>query len=145
SGKRIFIDKPVAASLSDVLKIYKLSDKYNLPLFSSSALRYIKGAEEILNGEIGKVLGANTFSPALIEKTHPDLYWYGIHGVEPLFTIMGIGCEKVSRVYTESSDVVNGVWSDGRVGVFRGQRTGKHGYGGVVFGEKGNKNIGSFN
>src|SRR5690606_40810418 len=70
---------------------------------------------------------------------------YGIHGVEPLFTIMGIGCEKVSRVYTESSDVVTGVWSDGRVGVFRGQRTGKHGYGGVVFGEKGNKNIGSFN
>ena len=145
SGKRVFIDKPVAASLSSVIKVYELSNKYNIPLFSSSALRYIKGAQEVLNGEVGKVLGASTFSPALIEKTHPDLYWYGIHGVEPLFTVIGTGCEKVSRVFTNNTDIVTGIWNDGRIGVFRGQRDGKHEYGGVVFGESGNKNIGPFN
>src|SRR5690606_31590643 len=83
-----------------------------------------------------KVLGATTWSPASLEKTHPDMYWYGIHGVEALFTVMGTGCREVYRVHTEGCDVITGVWEDGQVGVFRGQRIGKLGYGGHVYGEK---------
>lgn len=144
AGKRVFIDKPVAASLSDTIKIYEASQKYGVPLFSASSLRYIKGAEAIRNGEIGKVVGANTWSPASIEKTHPDMYWYGIHGVEALFTVMGVGCKEVYRVHTDGCDVITGVWKDGSVGVFRGQRAGKPGYGGFAFGEKGNLELGPY-
>ena len=144
AGKRVFVDKPVAASLEDTLKIYEASEKYNIPLFSASSLRYIKGAEAIQKGEIGKVLGATTWSPAKIEKTHPDMYWYGVHGVEMLFTAMGTGCKEVYRVHTEGADVITGVWQDGRVGVFRGQRAGKSGYGGQAFGEKGNIDMGPY-
>ena len=86
AGKRVFIDKPVAASLSDAIKIYEAADKHGIPTFSASSLRYMGGAKEIRNGAIGQGLGANTFSPAKLEKTHPDMYWYGIHGVEtPLY------------------------------------------------------------
>ena len=36
-----------------------------------------------------------------VEPHHPDLFWYGIHGVEILFTVMGPGCETVTRVGPE--------------------------------------------
>ncbi|HLU94646.1 MAG TPA: Gfo/Idh/MocA family oxidoreductase [Membranihabitans sp.] len=144
AGKRVFIDKPVAASLEDTLKIYDASREYGIPLFSSSSLRYITGAEAAQNGELGKVLGATTWSPASLEKTHPDMYWYGIHGVEALFTVMGTGCREVYRVHTEGCDVITGVWEDGQVGVFRGQRIGKLGYGGHVYGEKKSIDLGPY-
>ena len=141
SGKRMFIDKPVAASLSDVIAIYKAADKYKIPVFSASSLRYIKGIEAV---DKTKVLGADTFSPATLEKTHPDLFWYGIHGVETLYTVMGTGCKSVTRVSTPDTDIVVGMWADGRVGTFRGTRTGKHDYGGTVFTQTGNLILGPY-
>jgi predicted dehydrogenase len=137
AGKRMFIDKPIAASLPDAIAIFTAAQKYNVPVFSSSSLRYISGADEIAKGSIGKVLGADTYSPATIEKTHPDLFWYGVHGVETLFTVMGTGCKSVSGTFTEDTDQVTGLWSDNRIGTFRGIRKGKSDYGGIVFGEKG--------
>lgn len=145
AGKRVFIDKPMAASLSDAMVIFNAANQYNIPLFSASSLRYIQGADEIKNGVVGKVLGAETYSPAHLEKTHPDLFWYGIHGVESLFTIMGPGCKTVTRAHTNGADVVTGTWEDGRIGTFRGLRDGKAGYGGCVFGEKAIKTLGSYN
>lgn len=141
AGKKMFIDKPVAGSLSDTLAIYEASKKYKIPIFSASSLRYIKGLEGI---DKTKVLGADTYSPATLEKTHPDLYWYGIHGVETLYTVMGTGCKSVTRVSTPDTDIVVGIWANGRTGTFRGTRTGKHEYGGTVFTEDGNKALGPY-
>ncbi len=145
AGKPMFIDKPVAASLTDTVAIYDLADRHRVPIFSSSSLRYMETAQDVVRGKIGPVLGADTFSPATIEKTHPDLFWYGIHGVEILFTVMGTGCKTVTRHYTNDTDIVVGEWSDGRIGTFRGTRTGKHDYGGTAYGEKGNLALGPFN
>ncbi len=145
AGKPVFIDKPVAASFSDVHAIFEAAKKYSVPLFSSSSLRYAKNAQEIRQGNtIGKVLGADAYSPAHLEETHPDLYWYGIHGVELLYTVMGPGCKSVTRTHTADTDVVVGVWNDGRIGTFRGGRSGKIGYGGTAFGENGNAQIGPY-
>lgn len=144
AGKRLFIDKPMAASLTDVIAIYNAAKHYNVPIFSSSSLRYISGAKEISEGKIGKVTGADTYSPCSLEKTHPDLFWYGIHGVEILFTIMGKGCKSVTRVHTPDTDMAIGTWQDNRIGTFRGIRSGKAGYGGTVFGEKGILPLGSY-
>src|SRR5262249_6764188 len=54
-----------------------------------------------------------------------------------LFTIMGTGCQSVTRVHTRDTDLVTGVWKDGRIGTFRGIRKGSSGYGATVFGDKG--------
>lgn len=137
AGKPVFIDKPFAGSLSDAYAIADAAKKFNIPLFSSSSLRYIKGVEEIADGKIGKVIGAEAYSPAHIEEHHPDLFWYAVHGVETLFTIMGTGCKSVQRTFTEDTDLVVGVWKDKRIGTFRGIRKGQGGYGVTVFGENG--------
>ena len=138
AGKRLFIDKPIAASLEDAQAIFKVAKAHKVPVFSSSSLRYTENIPAIRSGElIGKVTGADTFSPAVIEPTHPDLFWYGIHGVEMLYAVMGTGCASVSRTHNEGTDIVVGTWHDGRIGTFRGTRTGHHGYGGIVHGEKG--------
>lgn len=142
--KPFFIDKPVAGSLRDAIAIYAAAKKHKVPLFSSSSLRYMETAQEVAQGRIGKVLGADTYSPATLEKTHPDLFWYGIHGVEILYTVMGMGCKELVRVNTPDTDIVVGTWSDGRTGTFRGTRTGKHEYGGTAYGEKGNLVLGPF-
>lgn len=142
--KPLFIDKPIAASLSDAAAIFKAAEKYKVPVFTSSSLRFMSNVQEVVSGKYGKVHGAETYSPAIIEKTHPDLYWYGIHGVEILFAIMGPGCKSVLRFYTEDADVVVGTWADNRIGTFRGLRSGKTDFGGTCFSEKGIVELGPF-
>jgi len=144
AGLPLFVDKPVAASLADVVAIFHAAKTNDLPIFTASALRYMKGMSAVRQREIGPITGANIFSPGATQPDHPDLYWYGIHGVGPLFAIMGPGCETVRRVHTEGTDVVVGQWADGRIGTFRARRRGQHSYGGIAFGEEGEKKLGSF-
>ena len=144
SGKPVFIDKPLAATLAQAIAINQISKDYNVPYFSSSAVRFTPQNKKLRSGELGKILGAETYSPATREITHPDFGWYGIHGVEGLFTIMGTGCVAVNRMSSEGTDVVLGLWSDGRIGSFRGRRTGKHVFGGTTFTDEGAIPAGGF-
>lgn len=140
--KPLFIDKPIAVPYKDVVAIYNLANENSVPVFSSSSTRFIRGTQEIASGKIGQMIGTDTYSPAILEKTNPDLYWYGIHGIELLFTVMGVGCEKVTRYHSIDSELVVGIWNDGRIGTFRGSRFGQNDYDGIVFGEKGNEILG---
>jgi predicted dehydrogenase len=136
--KPVFIDKPVAGSLADAVAIFELARQLDVPCFSSSSLRFSKGILGMRDDKrVGRVLGCEARGPCSLEPHHPDLFWYGIHGVEILFTIMGTGCEAVSRVHTDGTEFVVGRWSDGRIGTFRGLREGAHGYGATVYGDKG--------
>ncbi|MCU0462002.1 MAG: hypothetical protein MUF36_08325 [Bacteroidales bacterium] len=49
---------------------------------------------------------------------------------------MGTGCKTVSRAFTDGFDKVTGIWSDKRLGTFRGIRSWKSDYCGMVFGKK---------
>jgi len=141
--KPMFIDKPIAASFADVQGIFRKAREMNAPVFSTSSLRYMKTCEQVTKEDaIGKVLGADTFCQAILEPHHVDLFWYGIHGVEILYTVMGPGCESVTRFYRDDMDIVVGLWADGRIGTFRGTRAGKYDYGGTVFGAIGNMALG---
>lgn len=137
SGKPVFIDKPLAGNLVDALAIDLLAKKYNARWFSSSSLRFspsiIKYREDA--SLANQIRGATSWGPCSLEPNHTDLYWYGVHGVETLYTAMGTGCQSVTRVHSDGVDFVVGLWSGGRVGTFRGIRDGKAGYGLVVFGK----------
>lgn len=142
AGKPVFIDKPIAGSLADAVAIAREAKEAGVPIFSSSSYRYSTEAQEVRGGAIGEVVGCTIYSACSLEPTHPDLFWYGIHGVEALFTVMGTGCESVVRVSTDGTDVVVGKWSDGRIGTYRGIRAGKSGSGGVAFGTEAIREIG---
>jgi hypothetical protein len=130
AGKPMFIDKPLASTLEDARQIAKLAKDAGVPWFSSSSLRF---------GEIGTTmkypdtLGVTTWGPVPIEEHHHlELAWYAIHPIEMLYTLMGMGCEEVTRTYTDGADVVVGRWRGGRIGSVRALRP-YGGYGAVVF------------
>ena len=141
-GAPVFIDKPAAASLADLMRIFRIAAETQTPCFSASGLRFCASLQQLVNdSSLGKLEGASTTSPYKIEPHHPDLFWYGIHGVESLFTLMGPDCEQVSRTETDSAGLVVGVWAGQRVGVYRGLKNGPEGLGAYTFTAYGTKQI----
>ena len=146
AGKPVFIDKPLAASLPDVIRILEAARDAKVPMFCASSLRFSKLTQAVAHGSIGKVKSAETFSPAHLESTHPDLYWYGVHGCESLCTVMGPGCISVHRGTTPDGKIeVTGSWPGGRTGIFREENgQDRKGYGGKAVGESGESPVGSY-
>jgi hypothetical protein len=136
--KPLFIDKPLASTFEDAREIARLTKEAGVPWFSSSSLRF---------GEIGTsmkfadAVGVETWGPGPLEPHHAlDLSWYAIHPVELLFTLLGPGCESVTRVASENADVVVGRWRDGRIGTVRAIRPYSD-YGAVVFRAKSTEEV----
>jgi hypothetical protein len=122
-----------------VVAAFRLSKKYGSPVFSSSCLRFAKTTQAVRAGKIGAVHYCLTQSPAKTEPHHPELFWYGVHGCEALFTVMGTGCEKVRREFTADGKIkVTGYWEGNRFGVFL---EGKNN--GFALGEKGRAQAGN--
>ena len=147
AGKPCYVDKPFAASLKDAREMVKVIKEHQLPCFSSSSLRFdsaytgfaeeLKKEKEADKGKAAGVLGCGAYAPASLEPTNPGFFWYGIHGVEILYALMGQGCRRVACSSTADGDLAAGVWKDGRIGTMRGIRKGPHHYGAAVLTGKG--------
>ena len=146
--KRVFIDKPIAGSLTDAVAIFAAARHYRVPIFSSSSLRYGRATQAVRHGSIGEIITCDTHSPCHLEKTHPDLFWYGIHGVESLFTVMGTGCVSVRRTESNADrETVVGIWKGDRTATFHGYHKfpkGVSSYGGTAIGTKGKATVGKY-
>src|SRR5271157_2195425 len=128
--KPLFIDKPLASTLEDAREIARLAKAAGVPWFSASSLRY---GELAAAAKFADTVGAVTWGPGPFEPHHAlDLSWYAIHPVELLFTLMGPGCETVTRTASDDADVIVGRWKDGRLGTVRAIRPYSE-YGAVVF------------
>jgi hypothetical protein len=128
--KRLFIDKPLASTLEDAREIARVAREADVPWFSASSLRFGEIAETM---KFADATGVTTWGPGPLEAHHAlDLSWYAIHPIELLYTLMGPGCEEVSRTFTPDADVMVGRWKDGRIGTVRALRP--YGpFGAVVF------------
>ena len=136
-GKPVFIDKPAAASLVELMAIFKLAEETKTPCFTSSALRFSDKVVALKNNAaVGEIDGCSVASPFQTEPHHPDLFWYGVHGVESVYALMGVGCERVSRADAGRATVVVGAWGDGRFATYQGLK-GHADYAFTAFGSKG--------
>lgn len=139
--KRLFIDKPMAASLRDVQAIFALAQEAKVPVFSASSLRFSKDTQAVRADAFGTITNVETYGPCELESHHPDLFWYGVHGVEALFTVLGPGCASVQRGTTTQGKIeVVGTWSNQRKGVFREDSS----FHGMARGSKGEGPAGTF-
>lgn len=121
AGKRVFIDKPLAASLDDARGIAALSRQTRTPFFSASSVRFHRQIPELRkNASPGRIKRVDATYVLNTIEFHPDLFYYGIHGVEALYAVMGTGCVSLSRKMEGDVDVTSCTWKDGRVGVYRG-------------------------
>jgi predicted dehydrogenase len=81
--KPIFIDKPMAVSLTDARRIAQIAKKYDIPLMSCSSLRYAEVLNEALsNHEHGRIVGADCYGPIWFEPFLPSYFWYGLDSWE---------------------------------------------------------------
>ena len=138
--KTLFVDKPVAGSLRDAVELYRLAKETNVPIYSGSSLRYYPSLQNLKKGAYGEVRSIISTGPGALEPHHPDLFWYGIHATESLYTLMGPGCQTVTCTVTPDTHTVTGVWKDGRTGTVRATRNATHTYQINIFGSKGNVN-----
>jgi hypothetical protein len=138
AGLPCFIDKPFTCGVEHARMLADLAARKNVPIFSSSALRY---APELVafagDAKHGKIQGALAYGPASLHERNPGLYHYGIHAVEILYTLMGPGCQRVTCTHEKDVDVVTGQWRDGRLATVRGIRAGKSDYGCLAFTQQG--------
>jgi hypothetical protein len=117
SGKPFFVTKPAATSLKKVVEIFRLADVAKTPVFSASPLRWSAGITELhaANGE-GLPSGVLAFGNASASSDRPEMFGDTIHLVEALTTLMGPGCEEVTRVRSSPFSTVVGRWPEGRMG-----------------------------
>ena len=128
--KPLFIDKPLASTLEDAREIAKIAREAGVPFFSSSSARFGGIAASM---KFPDIQGAMVWGPGPLEPHHHmDLSWYAIHPIELLYTLMGTGCEEVSRMATPDADEMVGRWKDGRIGSVRANRP-HGGQGAAVF------------
>jgi predicted dehydrogenase len=136
-GKPVFVDKPFALRAIDARAIFNIAKKFNVPVFTSSSLRFSGAITRVVTPETRPLVkGAQFHGPAAFEPTNPGFFWYGIHPIEMLFTTMGRGCRSVRCVANDNFDLITGVWADGRIGSVHCNRTGNYEYHGLVHFEK---------
>jgi hypothetical protein len=133
-GKPVYIEKPLASTLSDARQITQIAAAHHVPWFSSSSLRF--GPVEAMRSP--DISGVMVWGPGPFEPLQQlDLSWYAVHPIEILFTLMGPDVQQVTRTYTPDADEITGIWKDGRIGTVRANRPYST-FGAIVF--RNNKN-----
>lgn len=116
AGRPVFLDKPVAANLADAVAIYRTAAEAGVPLFSCSAARFWPGVAALAGSSAARPRAAISSGPSPALPHHEELFFYGIHAAEALFTVMGPGCRSVERITAGAVSLVAGRWDDERLG-----------------------------
>lgn len=116
AGKPLFVGKPAAASLKEIVDLFVLAQKLNVPVMSASSVRWYAGIIETVNAKPTPPDGVIAWGPAATLSHHPDLFFEAIHPTEALFTVMGPECLSVTCIGTPFESVVTGLWNGRRSG-----------------------------
>ncbi len=118
AGVPLFIDKPLAWSVADAEAIAELADKKNVPIFSTSSMRYDTRILELNANreEYGAPVAADVYGAQIRKDVIPGWFFYGIHSIEALFALLGPGHGPVHYLRGEKAEHACGPWDNGAVG-----------------------------
>ena len=137
AGKPLFIDKPMAGSLADVIAIFEAAEAKKVPRVQRLLAALDPpgpGAPRRRPGRGRRRRRLQLVPPS--SRPTPTSTGTASTASRSSYTVMGTGCRSVSRFRTEDTEFCVGAWEGGRIGTFRGLRSSEHSYGGTVFAEK---------
>jgi hypothetical protein len=111
SGKPVYVDKPFADSFAAARRMVERARKFKTPLMSSSALRFDSTVTNALTQ-----IGDNTVN-FFSARGPGEFAIYGIHQIEPMVTLMGVGAKRVMQCGNERTKLMVTDYGDGRRGV----------------------------
>ena len=115
-GKPVFIDKPLAANVTEARQIQELAAKHGIPVWSSSSLRFIPALAEA-RAAVPNPVRAHTFGALGRAAAGSDLIWYGVHAVEMFVAALGTGAAAVRACEEKSGITLLVRYADERSGL----------------------------
>lgn len=115
-GKPVFLDKPLATTLSDGRAILRLMHKHKTRVWSGSSLPFCPDMDGT-RGKLAEIKRAHVFGALGDAPAGDSLVWYGVHTFEMLQRIMGTGALSVRALETRGSILAVVDYGAGREGV----------------------------
>ncbi|WP_462409861.1 Gfo/Idh/MocA family protein [Neobacillus sp. Marseille-QA0830] len=117
----VFIDKPLSYSHEEAKELLFLAQKYDIPLMSSSSLRFADSFHKFVTANREDVTGMYVHGPLPMEEGIPGYLWYGIHMIEMVVAAMGVNIEKIHLHKNSQYETVILEWADGRHAILHGE------------------------
>lgn len=97
AGIPTFIDKPFCYRLEEGKKFIELARKYGTPVTSYSSIAHSYGTDDMKKQveEIGEMNNVVRYGPCELDSEYGNIFFYGVHIVQPLMYIFGDDIEKV--------------------------------------------------
>ncbi len=137
-GKPVFLDKPLATTLADGRAILRLAKKHKTRVWSSSSIVFCPPIMD-LRRAYSEVRRASVFGALGRAPAGDSLVWYGVHTVEMLLHLMGLGAVAVRAMESTNGIILAVDFGGGRQGVVE-VNYGSAVYGGRVDGVRGGQN-----
>ena len=131
-GLPLFVDKPLCDDPREAVTLVRAAAKSGVPLMSASAVRYDSAFRQLLERLPG--LGRTR---SIMFTLPQNWQLYGVHAVDVMHAVFGVGAVDVTSIRNESGDVVTIRWPDGRVGIANQVRDAWMGMLCVAIGENG--------
>lgn len=135
-GMPTYIDKPLACSLADAVRIRDLARAHNARCYSASSLRFATELENVRKADLGDIVAVDAFGPGEMNEGAPGLLHYGVHTVEMVDAIWGPGVRRVSAIELPDRHLLDMEYHNGRYARLRLERKGAYDFGATVHGTK---------
>lgn len=131
-GLPLFVDKPLCDDPREAVTLVRAAAAAGVPLTSASAVRYDRAFRQLLERLPG--LGRTR---SIMFTLPQNWQLYGVHAVDVMHAVFGVGAEDVTSIRGELGDVVTIRWPDGQVGIANQAREAWMGMLCVALGEDG--------
>ena len=131
-GLPLFVDKPLCDDPQEAVTLVRAAAASGVPLMSASAVRYDSAFRRLLARLPG--LGRTR---SIMFTLPQNWQLYGVHAVDVMHAVFGVGALDVTSIRNESGDVVTIRWPDGRTGIANQVRDAWMGMLCVAIGENG--------